>query len=54
MANNLKQLVCDPDCGFLVRSHDENEIVTVGMSHLTNIHKMSTTAADIKGKIEPA
>ncbi|MDI6802178.1 MAG: DUF1059 domain-containing protein [Thermodesulfovibrionales bacterium] len=36
----LKQLACPPECGFMVRSHDEKEIVEIALQHAKKIHKM--------------
>ena len=54
MTSNLWKIECEPDCGFLIRSHDESEVVTAGLSHVNKVHKMNTTAQEIKGKIERA
>jgi len=54
MVSNLKQLECVPDCGFLVRSHDEVEIVNAGISHMTNVHKQNTTSNEVKALIKLA
>jgi predicted small metal-binding protein len=54
MAANLKKIECEPECGFMVRSHDENEIVNLALSHVSNIHNMRSTPVEMRGKIEPA
>jgi len=54
MEENLKRLDCSPECGFMVRSHDENEIVNIALSHLANIHNQRMTPVEIRGRIEPA
>ena len=36
MAETLKQIECEPKCGFLVRSHDEKELIRIGMEHAEN------------------
>src|SRR5262245_41360154 len=33
MAGPLKSVSCDPACGFMVRSHDEKEVMTAAKSH---------------------
>jgi predicted small metal-binding protein len=38
MEGVLKMLECGPDCGFVVRSHDEWEIISIGMEHLREKH----------------
>jgi hypothetical protein len=32
MAETLKQIECEPKCGFLVRSHDEAELIRIAKS----------------------
>jgi predicted small metal-binding protein len=54
MISNLKKIDCAPECGFMVRSHDENEIVNLALTHLSNIHNQRMTPVEIRGKIEPA
>lgn len=34
----LKEISCSPECGFLVRSHDEKEVVTLAKEHIDNKH----------------
>ena len=29
MAEELKKVECDPTCGFMVRTHDEKELVEI-------------------------
>jgi predicted small metal-binding protein len=48
------QIVCEPTCGFMVKSHDMKELKTMGMSHATNIHKMKVTDKDIEKMMSPA
>lgn len=35
---HLKRIVCDPDCGFMVQSHNEDEVMHMGEEHAKNIH----------------
>ena len=53
MEKELKKIECDPMCGFLVRSHDEKEIIEIAMQHVNKVHKMKITEKDIKAKIIP-
>jgi len=50
----LKQIECDPDCGFLVRSHDEKEVMSIGATHAKKMHKMSPSQAEIKAMVKNA
>ncbi len=54
MTSDLKRLDCVPDCGFAVVSHDENEIVNIGLSHVSNFHDGKYTPAEIKQLIKLA
>ncbi|HVP35467.1 MAG TPA: DUF1059 domain-containing protein [Terriglobales bacterium] len=54
MAENLKQIECDPMCGFMVRSHDEKEVIEIAKDHMKKIHKMKVSDKEIKEKIKSA
>ena len=54
MVSGLKQIECDPKCGFLVRSHDEKELITFGIEHAKKQHNMTVSEKDAKGMIKPA
>lgn len=54
MAENLKKIECDPMCGFMIRSHDEKELVEVAKQHLKKIHKMKLSDKEAKERIKPA
>jgi predicted small metal-binding protein len=54
MAVTLKKIECDPKCGFMVRSHDEKELVAIALKHAKEFHKMDITEKDAKGMIETA
>lgn len=54
MAENLKKIECDPMCGFMVRSHDEMELIEIAKQHVEKVHKMKASDKDIKEKIKPA
>ena len=49
MAAKLKQIACDPACGFKVQSHDENEVIKFAMEHAKNNHKdLKVSEADAR------
>lgn len=48
MARKLVQVECPPECGFLVRSHDEHELIDIVLSHATNVHEVEYTASDVR------
>ena len=52
MAEKLKKVECDPKCGFIVRSHDEKEIIDIAISHAKMFHKMDISAKDVKGMMK--
>ena len=39
MQAQLKEISCDPICGFKVRSHDEEELINIAMKHAKEKHK---------------
>ena len=52
-AGPLKTLSCDATCGFMVRSHDEKEIVTAGMAHMKKHHpEMKMSKKEMMGMIK--
>ena len=54
MAETLKKVECDPKCGFMVRSHDEKEIIEIVMQHAKKSHNMTISEKDIKAMIKDA
>jgi predicted small metal-binding protein len=34
----LKEISCDPMCGFKVRSHSEEEVIELAKRHLKKVH----------------
>jgi len=47
-AGPLKSVACDPACGFMVRSHNEKELISIVKNHAKKMHKMEMTDAKIK------
>lgn len=53
--SGLKKITCDPMCGFEVTSHDEDELVTMGMMHVTKQHpEMKVTKEEMEKKMMDA
>jgi predicted small metal-binding protein len=53
MKNGLKTISCDPVCGFMVRSHNEQEVIDMAMEHMANTHpKQAITGEDLKKMIK--
>jgi predicted small metal-binding protein len=48
----LKSVSCDPDCGFMVRSHDENEVIQMVKTHAKQAHNKDLTDKDVKAMIK--
>lgn len=49
---SLKEVKCDPACGFSVTSRDEKEIVADVKLHAKTHHHMDLTDAQVKEKIK--
>lgn len=54
MAEALKEVSCDPMCGFSVKSHDEKEIVEIAKQHAKKKHNMSISDKDVESKMKVA
>jgi predicted small metal-binding protein len=50
----LKKIECDSSCGFMIRSHNEEEMVEMAMKHAKQSHKMDLSVKDVKAMIEDA
>ena len=46
----LKTFKCDPSCGFMVRSHDEKELIDIAKAHAKKAHRMNMSDSEI-GKL---
>ena len=54
MATKLKKIECDPKCGFMVRSHDEKELIEIATAHAKKAHKMNVSEKEIKAMMKDA
>jgi predicted small metal-binding protein len=54
MAAALKQVECDPKCGFLIRSHDEKEVIEIAKEHAKKSHNMTITEKEIRAMMKNA
>ncbi len=54
MTGTLKKIECDPTCGFMIRSHDEKELVDIVTLHAKKSHNMTISEKDVKDKIKDA
>jgi predicted small metal-binding protein len=54
MAGNLKEIECEPTCGFMIRSHDEKELIELMTRHAKKSHNMRISEKDIREKMKAA
>ena len=47
-----KSVTCDPQCGFMVRSHDEKELTEIVKMHAKKQHNMEMTDKDVQAKMK--
>ena len=49
----MKSISCDPSCGYMVRSHDEKEVMSAAMAHVKKHHAgMKVSDKDLKGMMK--
>jgi predicted small metal-binding protein len=54
MTGTLKKIECEPKCGFMVRSHDEKELVELAIKHAKKSHNETLSEKDVKSMIANA
>ena len=55
MEKKLKSITCDPMCGFMVRSHDEEELLEMAIAHGNKKHpEWKMTEDQVRSMIKPA
>ncbi len=54
MTGNLKKIECDPSCGFMIRSHDEKELIDLVSLHAKKSHDISLSEKEIRDKMKAA
>jgi len=47
----MKMVQCD--CGFMMQSHNENEIVMMTQMHVKDTHHQDMSAREVKGMMKP-
>jgi len=52
MNEKMASIECDPSCGFMVRSHNEREVVDFTKSHVKKAHKKKASDAELKKMIK--
>ena len=53
-SQQLWKIACGPSCGFLIRSHDKEEVVTGALAHDRSAHGGKASAAKMREAVEPA
>lgn len=48
MTGHLKKVECDPKCGFMIRSHDEKEVIKAAIVHAKKSHKETLTEKEVR------
>ena len=48
MHQTTMSVSCNPDCGFMCRSHDEKELTSIVINHAKMAHNKTMTEADVK------
>ena len=48
----LYQVECDPACGFLIRNHNEAEIVPIVIGHCLNTHNKVLSVEDARKGVQ--
>lgn len=52
MTIKLKRASCDPTCGFMIQSHNEQEIISVVKMHAQKAHSMKVSDSEVRAKIQ--
>jgi predicted small metal-binding protein len=52
MSKDLKEVQCDPACGFMMRSHDEKEVIDATIKHAQKAHGKKISAKDVRGMMK--
>lgn len=52
MDKQLKEIDCDPECGFMIKSHDEKEVIMVAKEHAKSKHDMDVSDKDMQKKMK--
>lgn len=50
----LWKIACGPNCGFLIRAHDKEEVLRAGINHDRLQHGGKASEAEMRRAIEPA
>ena len=53
-SQKFQKVECGPECGFMVKSSDEQELVRIVKEHAEKHHHMKVSDQEIKKMIKPA
>ena len=53
-ATALTKVERDPKCGFMIRSHDEKEVIRIAIEHAKKSHNMTITEKEVRDMMENA
>ena len=48
MTGHLKKVECDPKCGFMIRSHDEKEVIAAAIQHAKKSHNETLSEKEVR------
>jgi predicted small metal-binding protein len=52
MAKQMYQVTCLPECEFMLRSHDKDEVKRLAKEHVKTMHKTEDSDAEIEKNIK--
>ncbi len=52
MAEKICSIECPPECGFTVKSHDEQEVIDMAKKHAKEKHNMDITTDKLKSMMK--
>lgn len=52
VSQQLYQVECAPECGFLTRNHNEAELIPIVITHCLNTHNKTITEKDVRSDIK--
>ncbi len=52
MSGKFKLVQCEDPCGFMVKSHDEKELVDIVRQHANRAHGLTISEKDVRDKMK--
>jgi len=52
MEGKLHSVTCDPNCGFMIQSHDEQEVIGITKTHAKSKHNDDLSDEQVKGMMK--